>query len=80
MSFHRGILHVQFFNLNPVLNTQATMPRHTARKPTVMAMLVPTLMRDPPIYDSLRERTLERERTRLMQEERVASGLTRERE
>jgi hypothetical protein len=23
------------------------------------------LMRDPPIYDSLRERTLERERTRL---------------
>ncbi len=32
-----------------------------------MAMLAPTLMRDPPIYDSLRERTLERERTRLKQ-------------
>ena len=45
-----------------------------------IAMLVPTLMRDPPIYDSLRERTLERERTRLMQEERVASGITRERQ
>ena len=45
-----------------------------------MAMLAPTLMRDPPIYDSLRERTLERERTRLKQEERVASGFTRERE
>jgi chloride channel protein, CIC family len=28
-----------------------------------MAMLVPTLMRDAPIYDSLRELTLERERT-----------------
>jgi CIC family chloride channel protein len=24
-----------------------------------MAMLAPTLMRDPPIYDSLRERTIE---------------------
>ena len=36
-----------------------------------MAMLAPTLMRDPPIYDLLRERTLERERTRLKQEERV---------
>jgi CIC family chloride channel protein len=33
------------------------------------AMLVPTLMRDPPIYDSLRELTLERERTRLKQVE-----------
>jgi CIC family chloride channel protein len=32
-----------------------------------MAMLAPTLMRDPPIYDSLRERTLESERTRLKQ-------------
>jgi CIC family chloride channel protein len=32
-----------------------------------MAMLVPTLMRDAPIYESLRERTLERERTRLKQ-------------
>ena len=29
-----------------------------------MAMLVPTLLRDAPIYDSLRELTLERERTR----------------
>ena len=38
-----------------------------------MAMLAPTLMRNPPIYDSLRERTLERERTRLKQAERVAS-------
>src|SRR5260370_13753924 len=45
-----------------------------------MAMLAPTLMRDPPIYDSLRERTLARERTRLEQEERVASSSTRERE
>jgi len=44
-----------------------------------MAMLAPTLMRDPPIYDSLRERTLERERTRLNREERMASGFTRER-
>ena len=34
-----------------------------------MAMLVPTLMRDAPIYDSLRELTLERERTRLKQAE-----------
>ena len=32
-----------------------------------MAMLTPTLMRDLPIYNSLRERTLERERTRLKQ-------------
>jgi chloride channel protein, CIC family len=31
-----------------------------------MAMLAPTLLRDPPIYDSLRARTLERERTRLI--------------
>ena len=29
-----------------------------------MAMLTPMLLGDPPIYDSLRERTLERERTR----------------
>jgi len=28
-----------------------------------MAMLVPTLIHDAPIYDSLRELTLERERT-----------------
>ena len=34
-----------------------------------MAMLVPTLLRDAPIYDSLRELTLERERTRLEQAE-----------
>ncbi|WP_245288283.1 chloride channel protein [Bradyrhizobium sp. Ec3.3] len=33
------------------------------------AMLIPTLMRDPPIYDSLREQTLERERMRLGQRE-----------
>jgi chloride channel protein, CIC family len=31
------------------------------------AMLTTTLLRDPPIYDSLRERTLERERTRIKQ-------------
>jgi chloride channel protein, CIC family len=30
-----------------------------------MAMLTPTLMHDPPIYDSLRERTVNRERARL---------------
>jgi chloride channel protein, CIC family len=34
-----------------------------------MAMLVPTLMHDAPIYDSLRKLTLERERTRLKQAE-----------
>lgn len=34
-----------------------------------MAMLVPTLMHKAPIYDSLRELTLERERTRLKQAE-----------
>ena len=34
-----------------------------------MSMLAPTLMRNPPIYDSLRERTLERERTRLKEAE-----------
>ncbi len=45
-----------------------------------MAMLVPTLMRDPPIYESLRERTRERERTRLKRVDRVAPGLTRESE
>jgi chloride channel protein, CIC family len=36
-----------------------------------MAMLVPTLMSDPPIYDSLREKSLERERIRLGQREQV---------
>jgi CIC family chloride channel protein len=30
-----------------------------------MAMLTPTLLKDPPIYDSLRERTVNRERARL---------------
>ena len=30
-----------------------------------MAMLTPTLIKDPPIYDSLRERTVKRERARL---------------
>src|SRR6202008_3118246 len=39
-----------------------------------MVMLVPTLMRDPPIYDSLRELTLERERTRLKQAETADAG------
>jgi len=34
-----------------------------------MAMLVRTLLHDPPIYDSLRELTLERERTRLEEAE-----------
>ena len=38
-----------------------------------MAMLAPTLLHGDPIYDSLRARTLERERTRLKQAERVAS-------
>jgi CIC family chloride channel protein len=33
-----------------------------------MAMLTPTLMHDPPIYDSLRERTVNRERARLARE------------
>jgi CIC family chloride channel protein len=37
-----------------------------------MAMLTPTLLRDPPIYDSLRARTLARERERLKQAERLA--------
>ncbi len=32
-----------------------------------MAMLTPTLLKDPPIYDSLRERTVTRERARLEQ-------------
>jgi CIC family chloride channel protein len=41
-----------------------------------MAMLTPTLMHDPPIYDSLRERTVNRERARL---DRVARA-ARERE
>ncbi len=37
-----------------------------------MAMLTPTLLKDPPIYDSLRERTVKRERARLDQAERAA--------
>jgi len=37
-----------------------------------MAMLAPTLLGDPPIYDSLRPRTLARERERLKQVERLA--------
>jgi CIC family chloride channel protein len=41
-----------------------------------MAMLTPTLLKDPPIYDSLRERTVARERARL---DRVAVA-ARERE
>jgi CIC family chloride channel protein len=32
-----------------------------------MAMLTPTLLKDPPIYDSLRERTVSREQARLQQ-------------
>ena len=44
-----------------------------------MAILAPTLLRDAPIYDSLRERTLEREKTRLKQAERVAPRSTQER-
>jgi chloride channel protein, CIC family len=39
-----------------------------------MAMLAPTLMGDPPIYDSLRERIVERERTRLNLVDRAAPG------
>ena len=30
-----------------------------------MAMLTPTLIKDPPIYNSLRERTVDRERARV---------------
>ena len=41
-----------------------------------MAMLTPTLLKDPPIYDSLRERTVVRERARLGR----AAGAARERE
>jgi CIC family chloride channel protein len=32
---------------------------------SAMAMLTPTLIKDPPIYDPLRERTVKRERARL---------------
>jgi chloride channel protein, CIC family len=39
-----------------------------------MAMLVPTLMRNALIYDSLRELTLERQRTRLKQAETADAG------
>ena len=45
-----------------------------------MAMLAPTLMRNAPVYDPLRDRTIERERTRLKQAEHVTSGLARVRE
>jgi chloride channel protein, CIC family len=41
-----------------------------------MAMLMPTLLKDPPIYDSLRERSVNRERARLDR----AARATRERE
>jgi chloride channel protein, CIC family len=41
-----------------------------------MAMLTPTLLKDPPIYDSLRERTVARERARLDR----AAAVARERE
>jgi CIC family chloride channel protein len=37
-----------------------------------MAMLTPTLLKDPPIYDSLRERTVNRERARLERAARAA--------
>jgi CIC family chloride channel protein len=37
-----------------------------------MAMLTPTLLKDPPIYDSLRERTVARERARLERTARAA--------
>jgi CIC family chloride channel protein len=37
-----------------------------------MAMLTPTLLKDPPIYDSLRERTVARERARLDRAARTA--------
>lgn len=36
-----------------------------------MAMLTPTLLKDPPIYDSLRERTVNQERARLERERAV---------
>ena len=38
----------QFFKRNPVLNTQATIPKQTARNPTVMAMLMTTLTSEVP--------------------------------
>jgi CIC family chloride channel protein len=41
-----------------------------------MAMLMPTLLKDPPIYDTLRERSVNRERARLDR----AARATRERE
>src|ERR1700733_10670586 len=41
-----------------------------------MAMLTPTLLKDPPIYDSLREQTVARERARLDR----AAAAARERE
>src|SRR5580700_8255079 len=39
-----------------------------------MAMLTPPLLKDPPIYDSLRERTAARERARLERATRAASA------
>lgn len=36
-----------------------------------MAMLTPTLLKDPPIYDSLRERTVNQEKARLERERAV---------
>jgi len=36
-----------------------------------MAMLTPTLLKDPPIYDSLRQRTVNQERARLERERAV---------
>jgi CIC family chloride channel protein len=39
-----------------------------------MAMLTPTLLKDPPIYDSLRERTVARERARLERATGAASA------
>jgi chloride channel protein, CIC family len=44
-----------------------------------MAMLTPTLLKDPPIYDSLRERTIERERARLVEAARATAATTHER-
>jgi chloride channel protein, CIC family len=38
-----------------------------------MAMLTPTLIKDPPIYDSLRERTVARERARIERATRAGS-------
>jgi chloride channel protein, CIC family len=43
-----------------------------------MAMLTPTLLRDPPIYDALRERTVRQETARLEQMARERASRSEE--